>query len=192
MAGGRIKLIIGPMFASKTSTMLADVEKCIIAKKRCVIVRHSIDVRYDHLASCEFSVITHNGYEFTKCPVVRARALTEIDSQIQQYDTIAVSEANLFEDLPEYADKWANAGKYVIMEGLSGDFQRKSFGRLGDVLPIADDIVKLRAVCEGCYADADFTHRIGNDKSQLLIGSKEIYKALCRNCYNRERGANAM
>lgn len=45
-------------------------------------------------------------------------------------------------------------GKTVIVGGLDGDFQRKPFGKILDLIPRAEHIVKLTAVCFNCGGDA--------------------------------------
>lgn len=42
-----ITLIIGPMFACKTTKLINCIDRHMIAKKSCVIVRHAFDTRYD-------------------------------------------------------------------------------------------------------------------------------------------------
>ena len=44
--------------------------------------------------------------------------------------------------------------------------------------------VKIKALCVGCkIRDGIFTHRLSNEKEQLVVGSKN-YQSLCRKCYN--------
>ena len=77
--------------------------------------------------------------------------------------------------------------KKVYVCGLDGDFQRKKFGSILDIIPLCDDVVKLKAICKNCKSsDGIFTKRLGKEKKQTIIGT-DNYTSLCRNCY-RESG----
>jgi thymidine kinase len=74
--------------------------------------------------------------------------------------------------------------KKVYVCGLDGDFQRLEFGSILKIVPLCDDVVKLKAICKGCkIRDGIFTFRLTNEKEQMLVGTTN-YTALCRNCYN--------
>lgn len=51
----------------------------------------------------------------------------------------------------------AGEGKKVIVSALSGTFQWKPFGRILELVPLAEDILKLRSVCKVCFDRADFS-----------------------------------
>ena len=82
----------------------------------------------------------------------------------------------------------------------------KGFGDILNLVPLAESVVKLAAVCMICCHDASFTKRRGNEtqvsktenffKSSNkidklfflnvkieLIGGEEAYLAVCRNCF---------
>ena len=74
--------------------------------------------------------------------------------------------------------------KTVYVCGLDGDFKRRKFGSILDIVPLADDIEKLKAICKKCKKKpAIFTHRVSNEQEQTIIGSSN-YISLCRGCYN--------
>jgi thymidine kinase len=121
---GSIKLILGGMFASKTSTMCNDVERYRIANKLCVIVKFSNDTRYNHLAK-NGGIVTHAGFEHCKCPVIPARTLTEVFDEISEYEVIGIDETQFFPDCVEIVQKLANMCKIMICAGLDGDCKQK-------------------------------------------------------------------
>jgi hypothetical protein len=55
-------------------------------------------------------------------------------------------------------------------------------------VPLAESIVKLSAVCQGCLGAASFSMRIGDEKELEVIGGAEKYVAVCRVCYREGRG----
>ncbi len=52
---GRIELIIGPMFSGKTSELLRRIRRHQHSNKKCVVVKHSTDVR-----ACSNIIQTHD------------------------------------------------------------------------------------------------------------------------------------
>ncbi len=52
-----------------------------------------------------------------------------------------------------------------------------------NLLPIAEKVTKLSAVCVYCCNDASFTKRITESKEIEVIGGEEMYKPVCRSCF---------
>lgn len=63
----------------------------------------------------------------------------------------------------QYAEKWANAGKIVVIAALDGTYQRQPFNSILQLVPLAEDVCKLKAVCSGCRREAAFTRRLGDE-----------------------------
>jgi thymidine kinase len=82
---------------------------------------------------------------------------------------------------------FADHGKVVIVAGLDGTFQKKPFGRLLELIPIAERVVKLSAICVYCGKDAAFTQRIVDNSEVELIGGEDVYRPTCRKCYTKTK-----
>jgi thymidine kinase len=181
MKAGKVELYIGGMCAGKTSMMINKVERYFIAGKKCIIIKHSDDTRYDHLAE-KNGIVTNNYVEHTKIKVVSTNQLSLLDMLVSEYDIIGVSELQFYVD-PTHVDTWANIGKVVICDGLDGDSKRKNFGALHEVIPLCEKVVKLKAVCS-CGASASFTKKKTNSDVQKEIGGLDLYAPVCRTCYH--------
>lgn len=183
---GKIKLFIGPMFASKTSSMISEVERYLITKKKCMIIKHAQDTRYDHYSK-GVPIVTHSGKIFDKCPIVTVGLLKTANEKfaesLHHSDVIAISEGQFYDDVSEYANKWANEGKIVIVEALNGDFRQKPFDNVVNLMSVSDTVVHLKAICMVCYEnDASFTIRTNKNEERIVIGNENIYMAVCRQC----------
>ena len=83
----------------------------------------------------------------------------------------------------------ADSGHEVIVSGLDMDFRGEPFGSMPFLLALADKIVKFRAICAVCGADAVRSQRIINGQPApasaptVLIGAQEHYEARCRRCH---------
>ena len=74
----------------------------------------------------------------------------------------------------------------IVLAGLDGDFERKPFGQILDLIPYSDKTFKKNALCKFCMNGnkAIFSHRINSSKGdQILVGSTESYTPVCRMHY---------
>ncbi|KAK2997976.1 hypothetical protein RJ639_025211 [Escallonia herrerae] len=99
-------------------------------------------------------------------------------------DVIGIDESQFFTDLYEFCCNAADHdGKTVIVAGLDGDYSRRSFGSVLEIIPLADTITKLTARCELCGKRAFFTLRKTDEKQTELIGGADVYMPVCRQHY---------
>ena len=177
---GSIELVLGPMFAGKSTELARRMRRHTAAQRRCLVLKYAKDVRYSQ--EC---MTTHDQTKVGAVPVCR---LAEVDAMVRDFDVVGIDEGQFYEDLVEYCEAWANAGKMVIVAALDGTFQRKAFNRVLELVPLAEDVRKLKAVCCVCHKDAAFTLRIGDETELEVIGGAEKYLATCRACYIRGSG----
>lgn len=68
-----------------------------------------------------------------------------------------------FPDIVEFCENMANSGKVVVVAALDGTYQRQEFGDILHLVPLAESVVKLTAVCGICYGDAAFSKRTSTE-----------------------------
>jgi thymidine kinase len=164
------------MFSGKTTELLRRLRRFTIAKRRCVVLKYNRDIRYDD--SC---AATHDQQ---KAEAIACGRLGEVDpSRFENVDVIGIDEGQFFPDCVDFSEKMANQGKVVIVAALDGTFERKPFGNILNLVPLAEVVTKLSAVCMVCQGEAAFSKRIGNEKKVEVIGGAEKYLAACRQCY---------
>lgn len=73
-------------------------------------------------------------------------------------------------------------GKHVILAGLDGDYRQQVFGELLSVIPLANCVNKLTALCMVCLdgTPGPFSKRLTSDTCQELVGDQTSYMAVCR------------
>ncbi|XP_054776722.1 thymidine kinase a-like [Prosopis cineraria] len=178
---GEIHVIVGPMFAGKTTTLLHRIQLQSSSGRNVAVIKSSKDTRYGL-----DSIVTHDG---VKLP---CWALTNLSSFRQKFgldaygqlDVIGIDEAQFFEDLYDFCREAADHdGKTVIVAGLDGNYLRRSFGSVLDIIPLADSVTKLTARCEICGKRALFTLRKIEETQVELIGGAEVYMPVCRQHY---------
>jgi thymidine kinase len=80
-----------------------------------------------------------------------------------KYDTIGIDQAQLFPDVPQFAQLLANSGKIVIVAGVDGNYERKPFGTFLNIMPCCETLRKLSSICPETGLDAAFTRLLADD-----------------------------
>ena len=181
---GRIELIMGCMFAGKTTELLRRCNKHNITGKQVLRVKFSADLRYGGA----FKIGTHSG---PQQPALPSHTLAELGDQWMAYDVIGVDEGQFFSDIVEFAEKAANHGKVVVISSLQGTFLRGAFPSILTLIPKCEKIKKLTAICKLCKQNASFTFRTASKDNTNMIGGENMYMPLCRECHARESKLNA-
>ena len=181
-ASGSLQVIFGPMFSGKSTELQRRLRRHTVANRRVLVVKYAGDNRYDEDVGSASRAVTH---DLTAMPAVPTRELHNIDNVAHNYDVIGIDEGQFFDDIAHYCEKWAQAGKTVIVAALDGTFQRKPFKSVLALVPLAEEITKLTAVCTDCAADAAFTARTTKETAVEVIGGATSYKAVCRACYGK-------
>ncbi|KAK9084663.1 hypothetical protein Sjap_025074 [Stephania japonica] len=178
---GEVHVIIGPMFAGKTTALLRRVQSESDNGRNIAIIKSDKDSRYGL-----DSIVTHDG---AKLPCWALPDLSSFRQKIgkdayNKIDVIGIDEAQFFEDLYDFCCKAADYdGKTVIVAGLDGDYLRRRFGSVLDIIPLADSVTKLTARCEICGKRAFFTLRKTTETKTELIGGADVYMPVCRQHY---------
>jgi thymidine kinase len=99
---------------------------------------------------------------------------------------VGIDEAQFYDmSLVDVAQELANRGIRVIIAGLDMDYLGKPFGPMPYLMAIAEDVRKVHAICVKCGALANYSHRLVNDDELVVLGEKEAYEPLCRDCFNK-------
>ncbi|KAF7831937.1 thymidine kinase a [Senna tora] len=185
---GEIHVIVGPMFAGKTTALLRRIKSERDSGRNVAMIKSSKDTRY-----AIDSVVTHDGVKFP-CWALPDLSLFRENyghDSYEKLDVIGIDEAQFFDDLYDFCCKAAdNDGKTVIIAGLDGDYLRRNFGSVLHIIPLADTVTKLTARCEVCGKRAFFTWRKTQQTQTELIGGADVYMPVCR--YHYVNGQAAM
>ena len=65
------------------------------------------------------------------------------------------------------------------------DFKGVPFGPIPALCAIADEVTKVHAICVKCGSVAYVSHRLVNNDKRVLLGEKDEYEPLCRECYQK-------
>lgn len=180
---GRIEVICGSMFSGKTEELIRRLKRAIFAHQKVEIFKPSMDIRYS-----EDEVVSHDSNSIASTPIESSASILLLASNI---DVVGIDEAQfLDEGLVEVCQQLADSGVRVIVAGLDIDYKRVPFGPMPALLAIADEVTKVHAICVKCGNLAYVSHRIVASEKRVLLGEKDSYEPLCRECYLKSLNEN--
>lgn len=202
-----IEVETGPMFSGKTSELLTQAERLVIAGDiqdlDFLVFNHSSDKRYGENVIC-----THGKISLT---AIASKSSQDVFDQIfvidqeqislkenrEHLSTIFIDEAQFFDDgLAEvltFIDRFyrdhLNKNINIYCAGLDMDFRGEPFGPMPKLLAVAGTVNKFVAVCKECEKgtprNAEYTQRLIEGKPAnyndpiVLVGAAESYTARC-------------
>lgn len=173
-----LELIIGPMFSGKTTQLLEIYKKCKFCNIESLVINHSFDNRYH-----ETMLSTHDKIMI---PCVQTAKLSDIwePNKFINVNVILINEGQFFSDLYDVVIDMLKHNKKIYIAGLDGDFERKKFGQILDLIPLCDKVTKLSSLCSKCKDGTPgiFSMRLTSEKAQTVVGS-DNYIPVCRKCY---------
>jgi thymidine kinase len=189
-----LELFIGPIFSGKTSKLVEIYKQCIFCNIPVAVINHSIDKRYD-----DSLLSTHDK---VMIPCIQTNKLIDIwyykkyadevflhrvddSAKLINADVIIINEGQFFEDLLPAVEHMLQHNKKIYVGGLDGDFERKKFGQILDIIPLCDKVTKMTSLCGICKNGTAgiFSKRISLEKEQTVVGS-DNYIPVCRSCYD--------
>lgn len=168
-------IFTGPMYSSKTSSLVLSLEKYKYQKKRIEVFKPTIDDRYN-----VNSVVTHGGVSIpARCVTVGSDVLRYLAEIEEEPHVVAVDEAFMINGIAEVLIYLYKLGFTVVVSSLDLSAAGKPFLEIEKMMPWATQVYKLTAVCTVCGADARFSYKKGSSDDEIEVGSNDLYEARC-------------
>lgn len=170
-------MYVGPMFSGKTGALISLLDKHKYQKKSCAVFKSAADDRYNVNA-----IVCHTGLS------VPAQAIHSGDELLERLvnldtppDLVAVDEAFMIPGIAETLLWLYKSGVSVAVSTLELSFNGSPFAEIKEMLPHASLIVKCKAVCSVCGADAMYTHKKASSYTdeEIQVGGDELYEPRC-------------
>jgi len=178
---GRLSMIIGCMFAQKTTELLRRIRRYHSIGYNVLVVNHSSDTRYGTKR-----VISHDKDDMEAQQVSHLSSLNEV-VRSGTYQVLAIDEAQFFPDLYDTITTWADECPiHIVLVGLDGTSERQPFGDILRLIPHAEEVERLTAFCAVCRDGtvAVYSKYMGStNKDPIAIGGAELYQPVCRTHY---------
>lgn len=179
---GSITIHCGPMFAGKSSVLVRMATMPETAS-RCAIYKPTIDTR-----DGADETITHDGLRAPCTAVATASDILRIERDAG-HEIVCIEEGQFFgvTDLVHCVTELRRMGRAVSVSCLDMTSERMPFGGIGDLLCVADSVVKHRARCACCGGVAIYTKRLARVEGAVFVGRGESYEPRCERCWEVER-----
>jgi thymidine kinase len=171
------------MFAGKSSTVLQKVRRAEVLGWQHLVITAAIDTRYDLSGA---AVVTHDQ---NRCNALGVKMLEGVQDlpTYKESKLVIIEEGQFIPDLYAFVIRAVEEhGKEVVVVGLDGDSDRKPFGDILRLVPLADELVRLTALCKRCGdgTAALFSALVkGTKESQVCVGGADRYEPMCRKHY---------
>ena len=175
---GNINVYSGPMKCGKTQQVLNEYKRQLITGKKVIMFKPNVDTREG-----ADIVKTRNGIGVPSIGIDDISELKKYDADIYCIDEFQflTGDVSLIQNM-------ADNGKSFYISGLNLTAEKKPFGKMNDLLCIADNVNMLTAICSNCKNEnAVYSFFKGNKDQEIVIGDEE-YMPLCRHCYEELNG----
>ena len=174
---GWIEVITGSMFSGKTEELIRRLKRALLARQRVQAFKPRIDVRYDLTR-----IVSHGAIAIDAVAVATSESL--LARVVDETDIVAIDEAQFFDaGVVDVCEQLANRGLRVIAAGLDQDYLGRPFSPMPELMAIAEEVTKVRAVCAVCGGAASRSQRLIPQATTVLVGGSEAYEARCRACF---------
>ena len=172
-----LKLYCGPMWAGKSSYIIGKIRRYRAIGWEVLVVANPLDDRYgSHVVS------SHDKEQVSALAIADLTKLYE-EPRYQSSRLLVLEEAQFYRGLYEFVKTAVERDKkHVVCVGLDGDAERKPFGEILSLIPLCDNVEKIKSLCAQCGdgTPALFTHRITQTQTQIQVGAEGTYTPLCR------------
>lgn len=172
-----LRLWVGPMFGSKTTQLIAAVDRYRLQSKKVIAFKSRLDDRYTTTGS----IITHNGGSLDCMLVSKGSEILDIVKKLNTVvSVVAIDEAFMIEGCDDAIISLYKSGISVLVSSIDLSSELRPFSVIKNILPYATEVNKCSAVCTVCGEDAFFTHKKSTiTGSEIEIGGSEIYEPRC-------------
>ncbi len=198
MARGKLKVILGNMFANKTGRLMHEIETLReFGRKKILVLKPDIDTRSGKCLIRDYHGRTMEADEVcVSNPWSAFKTIRQKESEIgSKFHLIAFDEVQFFpvdRGFFQVVDDLLAGGYDVMAAGLALDFKREPFGCTLSLVGLCQgshDCLWLTPLCARCGKPAPLPQRIidGNpapyNSPQVHVGGKETYEPRCYECH---------
>ena len=172
---GIINVNTGPMKCGKSQKIFNELKRQLIAGKNIKVFKPLLDNR-----AWDAVISTRAGNSINAINIQNIAELENYDA-----DSYFIDEFQFLKGDIQTIDKMASEGKKFYIAGLNLTSEKKTFGKMGAVMCIADNIEMMTSICEVCKSEeAVFTYYKGQKNTDIMVGDAE-YIPVCRKCYEK-------
>ena len=177
------------MFSGKSEELIRLIRRANYARQPLAIIKPGNDSRQDNIRSRELSA-SGQSVIASEIPAYSASdpyAFRQLLARLQP-ELLFIDEAQFFDDwLIIELENLLKQGKQdikIVVCGLDKDAWAKPFGPMAELMVMADEVVKLTAICFQCCQPAQMTYKYSAGTGTIEPGDIDKYEARCRQCWS--------
>jgi thymidine kinase len=159
------------MFGSKTTRLLATLDRFRYQNRNIVCFKPSMDDRYSSGEIC-----THSGGKISAICVKTGEDIVKCLQDMEDMHVIAVDEAFMIDGSAKVLLSLFRKGKTIVVSSLQLSASGNVFEEIRDMMPWATRIEVCPAVCPISGQDAYYTHRKLSGLDEITVGGSELYE----------------
>jgi len=175
MQNPKFIIFTGPMFGSKTTRVLAVVDRFRYQHRKVIAFKPLMDDRYS-----DIEIRTHSGGSLAAVGVRNGKDIVRhLDSLSSECDVVVVDEAFMIDGVANVLLELFRKGKTIVVSSLQLSASGNVFEEIESMLPWATKIEICAAVCPICGRDAHYTHRKVEGLAEIAVGGSDMYEPRC-------------
>ncbi len=172
---GSLTLLCGPMFSGKTTESL---KRILWAKngqgRRVQVFKPAFDTRYAKTA-----LVNHDGLRAEAENISTWIGIAPGTEMVFFDEVQFFTEPHFNGKVTDIIEELLSQGIDVVAAGLDMDFKGKPFATTAHLAAMADEIVKLKAICSVCGRPAGKSYRLSGGQDKVELGGADKYQARC-------------
>lgn len=177
-------VICGPMFSGKSSRIVSYMLRNRAANNKIELFSPNFDNRYG-----ANKVSSHSKLSVNATSVFNSSEIRTITQNLK-LDILVFDEIQFFMKPYFYGDfvglikEYLIEGKTILCAGLDMDWKGNPFETTGKLLAMADNVEKLKAICNVTGNDASKTYKVSQLGDSIELGETDKYEARCNKVWN--------
>jgi thymidine kinase len=167
-------IFTGPMFGSKTTRLIAALDRFSRQGREVVAFKPRLDNRY-----ADGEIVTHSGGKVSATIVQSGKEIVEIVSKMPKVEVVGIDEAFMIDGVSDAALALFRKGLTVVVSSLQISATGNVFEEVRDMMPWATKIEVCPAVCPVTGLDAFYTHRKFENMEEISVGGSDLYEPRC-------------
>lgn len=175
-----INVFTGPMKSGKSSTIISEANSLIDNGEKVQVFKPAIDDRFG-----KDIVMDRNGNKIEAVNISKIEDLENYD-----VDSYFIDEFQFLGGDLNTIERMAKKGKKFYIAGLNLTAEKKVFGKMGELINLANNVKMFSAKCDCCGKDAIYSYCSAKKDGDVLVGNDDIYMAVCSDCYDKLASEN--
>ena len=167
-------IFTGPMFGSKTTQLIAAVERFKYQNKTVMVFKPRMDNRYE-----QDSIVTHMGSQLKAASVNSGEEILQMVRDSEKCDAVAIDEAFMIDGAADACLELFGSGVSIVIASIQLSASGLPFDEIKDMMPYATRIEVCPAVCPETGRDAYYTARKRSDLDEIAVGGSDLYAPTC-------------